>query len=209
MQVANKTFFSLQSDSNVTYIGSNKVSNERTSESGAPSRPSGWRAPGAPGDRGPQAWRRKRGQVLFPTEEGKGGVGSLSTASVPAAPLLLALPRRLLEARTCSQGSALPSHSHRCLPFLFALRLSFSQCYLLDHWVPNATPRASRSVTQTAFLPPLSLAHLPLRTEKKKSTMLPTPLHGAPSCGSGMGPGRGGAAGGRVAWRGASQQAGG
>lgn len=118
--------------------------------------------------------------MLFPTEEGKGGVGSLSTASVPAAPLLLALPRRLLEARTCSQGSALPSHSHRCLPFLFALRLSFSQCYLLDHWVPNATPRAARSVTQTAFLPPLSLAHLPLRTEKKKSTMLPTPLHGAP-----------------------------
>lgn len=152
--------------------------------------------------------------MLFPTEEGKGGVGSLSTASVPAALLLLALPRRLLEARTCSQGSVLPSHSHCRLPFLFALRLSFSQCYLLDHWVPNATPRASRSVTQTAFLPPLSLAHLPLRTEKKKSTMLPTPLHGAPyppapSCGSGMGPGRGGAAGGRVAWRGASQQAGG
>lgn len=117
--------------------------------------------------------------MLFPTEEGKGGVGSLSTASVPAALLFLALPRRLLEARTCSQGSALPSHSHRRLPFLFALRLSFSQCYLLDHWVPNATPRAARSVTQTAFLPPLSLAHLPLRTEKK-STMLPTPLHGAP-----------------------------
>lgn len=113
--------------------------------------------------------------MLFPTEEGKGGVGSLSTASVPAAPLLLALPRRLLEARTCSQGSVLPSHSHCRLPFLFALRLSFSQCYLLDHWVPNATPRAARSVTQTAFLPPLSLAHLPLRTEKKKSTMLPTP----------------------------------
>lgn len=113
--------------------------------------------------------------MLFPTEEGKGGVGSLSTASVPAALLLLALPRRLLEARTCSQGSALPSHSHRRLPFLFALRLSFSQCYLLDHWVPNTTPRASRSVTQTAFLPLLSLAHLPLRTEKKKSTMLPTP----------------------------------
>lgn len=49
--------------------------------------------------------------------EGKGGVGSLSTASLPEALFLLELLLRLLEAQTCSQGPALPSRDSRHLHF--------------------------------------------------------------------------------------------
>lgn len=38
-----------------------------------------------------------------------------------------------------------------------------SQCYLLSHWVPDATPSAARSVTGTAFLPPRSLSSVTAR----------------------------------------------
>lgn len=57
--------------------------------------------------------------------EGKGGGGSPGTASLPAL-LLLGLPPHLLGARTCSQGSALPSPHYHHLPVFCALRLGFS-----------------------------------------------------------------------------------